>query len=170
MLDYGSQPDLLGSLTAGQRAIWAAQQLRPEVPYNVAAFLAIDHDVDAERLMVACESAATRFGTPCARLSLVDGEPVFVVERTHPDTLRCIDLRAEDDPVAAARGWMENDYRQPVDMYRDRLTEFVLLRITDNMSYFYLRTHHVLFDGYGANNWIREVAAVYSGAAAPDTG
>ena len=68
VLNYGAQPDMVGSLTAAQRSIWAAQQLRPEVPYNFAGFLAIDHDVDAERLLVACESAATRFGTPCVRL------------------------------------------------------------------------------------------------------
>ncbi|MDT7762256.1 MAG: hypothetical protein QOC63_1676, partial [Mycobacterium sp.] len=169
MLSYGTQADVLGSLTAAQRSIWAAQQLRPEVPYNFAVFFAIDHDVDAERLMVACESAATRFGTPCARLSLDDGEPVFIVDRSFPKKLRCIDLRAEDDPVAAARSWMNDDYRQPIDLVRDRLTNFALLRITDNLSYFYLRTHHVLVDGYGATNLIRHVAAVYSGSL-PDTG
>src|SRR5262245_61745072 len=102
MLNYGSQPDMLGPLTVAQRSIWAAQQLRPEVPYNFAGFLEIDHDVDAERLTVACEAAASRFGTPCARLSLADGEPVFIVDRSLPQTLRCIDLRAECDPVAAA--------------------------------------------------------------------
>jgi amino acid adenylation domain-containing protein len=166
MLDYGTQPDMLGSLTAAQRSIWAAQQLRPEVPYNFAVFLAIDHDVDAERLIFACESAAARFGTPCARLSLDDGEPVFIVDRSFPRTVRCIDLRAECDPVTAARSWMENDYRQPIDLVRDRLTDFALLRITDNLSYFYLRAHHVLLDGYGANNLIRHVAAVYSGSVA----
>ncbi len=164
MLNYGTQPDRLGSLTAAQRSIWAAQQLRPEVPYNFAAFLAIDHDVDAERLMVACESAATRFGTPCARLALDDGEPIFVVDRSFPQTMRCIDLRAEHDPVAAANSWMKDDYGRPVDLMADRLTEFALLRITEDLSYFYLRTHHVLFDGYGANNLIRHVAAVYSGS------
>ena len=64
---------------------------------------------------------------------------------------------------------MDEDYRQPVDLFHDRLTNFALLRITDNLSYFYLRTHHVLIDGYGANNLIRHVAAVYSGAV-PETG
>ena len=166
MLNYGTQPDMLGSLTAAQRSIWAAQQIRPEVPFNMAGFLAIDHDVDVERLKVACEAAATRFGTPCARLSLADGEPVFIVDRSLPQTVRCIDLRAECDPVAAARSWMNNNYRQPIDLVRDRLHDFALLRIADNLSYFYMRTHHVLFDGYGANNLIRHVAAVYSGSVA----
>ncbi len=167
MLNYRTQPDILGSLTAAQRSIWAAQQLRPEVPYNFAVFLAIDHDVDAERLTVACQAAATRFGTPCARLSLADGEPVFIVDRSLPQTVRCIDLRGECDPVAAARSWMNNDYRQPIDLVRDHLTNLALLRITDNLSYFYLRTHHVLFDGYGADNFMRHIAAVYSGSVPP---
>ncbi len=164
MLNYGAQPDRLGALTAAQRSIWAAQQLQPEVPYNIAVFLAIDHDVDVERLMAACEATATRFGTPCARLAVDDGEPIFVVDRSFPQTMRCIDLRAERDPLAAASTWMKDDYRQPIDLVRDRLTEFALLRITENLSYFYLRTHHVLFDGYGANNLIRHVASVYSGS------
>src|SRR5262249_26780049 len=42
-------------------------------------------------------------------------------------------------------------------------------RLADNLSYFYLRTHHVICDGYGANSFIRHIAAVYSGAVA-DTG
>ena len=167
MLNYGSQPDVLGPLTAAQRAIWAAQQLRPEIPYNFAGYLAIDHHVDAEKLMVACESAVARYGTACARLSLDDGgEPVFVVDRSFPQALCCVDLRAESEPVAAARNWMENDYCRPVDLRGDRLTHFALLRITDDLSYFYLRTHHVLVDGFGANNLIRHVAAVYSGSVA----
>src|SRR5438309_1980359 len=139
MLDYGAQSDRLGALTAAQRSIWAAQQLQPEVPYNFAVFLAIDHDVDADRLMAACEAAATRFGTPCARLALDDGEPIFVVDRSFPQSMRCIDLRAERDPVAAANSWMKDDYGRPVDLMVDRLTEFALLRITDSLSYFYLR-------------------------------
>lgn len=164
MLNFGSQPEVLGPLTTAQRAIWAAQQIRPEVPYNFAGYLAIDHAVDAQRLMVACESGAARFGTPCARVALVDGEPVFVVDRTFPENLRCIDFTGEVDPASAAHNWMGDDYRRPLDLACDRLTEFVLLRITGNLSYFYLRTHHVLIDGFGTHNLIRHVAAVYSGA------
>ncbi|WP_264956454.1 condensation domain-containing protein, partial [Mycobacterium kiyosense] len=172
MLNYGTQPDMLGSLTAGQRSMWALQQLRPEVPYNIAGFLAIDHHVDVERLTTACEAAAAWFGTQCARLRLVDGEPVFVVDRLLPQKLRplrCIDMRAESDPVAAAHLWMNNNYRQPIDLACDQLTDIALLRITDNLSYFYLRAHHVLFDGYGANNFIRYIAAAYSGSVANTT-
>nr|WP_245836121.1 non-ribosomal peptide synthetase [Mycobacterium rhizamassiliense] len=156
-------------MTDAQRLIWAAQELRPEVPYNFAGFMAIDHHVDAEKLMAACESAATRFGSPCARLALVDGEPVFMLDHSIPETLDCVDLRAEPDPVSAARSWMDDDYRRPVDLDRDRLTNFALLRVADDMSYFYLRTHHVLLDGYGTNNFLRHIADVYSGAD-PDTG
>ena len=64
---------------------------------------------------------------------------------------------------------MNNDYRQPIDLLRDRLTDLALLRITDNLSYFYVRTHHVLCDGYGANNLFRHIAAVYSGSVAATT-
>ncbi|WP_261861188.1 condensation domain-containing protein, partial [Mycobacterium montefiorense] len=151
-------------MTAAQWSMFAAQQLRPEAPYNFAGSLMIDHFVDSERLSVAYRAAATRFGTPCARLALRDGEPVFVVDRSVPETVRCIDLRAECDPVAAAHQWMNNDCRQPLDLFRDRLTEFALLRITDNLSCFYLRAHHVLCDGYGASNFVRHIPAVYSGS------
>ncbi|MCQ4364598.1 condensation domain-containing protein, partial [Mycobacterium gordonae] len=169
MLNYRTQPDSLGSLTAGQRSMWAVQQLRPEVPYDIAGFLAIDHHVEVERLTVACESAAAHFGTQCARLSLVDGEPVFIVDRQLPQklqSLRCIDLRAEPDPVEAAHRWMNDNYHRPIDLFGDQLTDLALLRITDNLSYFYLRAHHVLFDGYGAYNFIRHIAAAYSGSVA----
>ncbi|WP_231986682.1 condensation domain-containing protein, partial [Mycobacterium sp. 852002-40037_SCH5390672] len=164
MLNYGTQQDILGPLTAAQRSIWTAQLLQPEVSYNFAGYVVIDHDVDGEKLTEACKAATRRFGTPCARPSLEDGEPVFIVDRSIPQTLRCIDLRVERDPVAAAGRWMKNDYRQPFNALRDRLCDLALLRITDNLSYFYMRTHHVLFDGYGANNFVRYIAAIYSGS------
>ncbi|PRI16894.1 hypothetical protein B2J96_02885, partial [Mycobacterium shigaense] len=145
--------------------MWAAQQLQPEIAYNFAGFVPIDHFVDLERLSVACNAAAARFGTPCARLALQDDEPIFIVDRRFPRTARCIDLRAESDPLAAAHRWMNDDYRRPIDLIRDRLTEFALLRISDDLSYFYLRAHHVLCDGYGAYNIVRHIAAVYSGSA-----
>ncbi|WP_155942124.1 non-ribosomal peptide synthetase, partial [Mycobacteroides sp. CBMA 326] len=169
MLNYGTQPDVLGPLTAAQRSIWVAQQLRPEVPYNIAGFLEIDHFVDADRLTVACESAVARFATTCARPRVVDGELVFVVDRSFPETMHCVDLRSEHDPEAAARRWMDAEYRQPFDVLSDRLTQTALLRVSDNMSYFYLRAHHVLLDGYGTNNLLRHIAAVYSGSAASET-
>ncbi|TDZ76900.1 non-ribosomal peptide synthetase [Mycobacteroides salmoniphilum] len=169
MLNYGTQSDVLGPLTAAQRSIWVAQQLRPEVPYNFAGFVTIDHDVDAEKLMVACESMAARFGTPCARLSIEGGEPVFVVDRSFPEIMPCIDLRAERDAVAAARRWMDEEYRRPIDLLSERLTHFALLRIADDLSYFYMRTHHVLLDGYATNNLLRHVAYVYSGSVAAET-
>ncbi len=169
MLNYGTQSDLLGPLTAAQRSIWVAQQLRPEVPYNFAGFVTIDHDVDAEKLMVACESMAARFGTPCARLSIEDGEPVFVVDRSFPEAMPCIDMRSERDAVAAARRWMDEEYRRPIDLLSERLTYFALLRIADDLSYFYMRTHHVLLDGYATNNLLRHIAAVYSGSVAAET-
>ncbi|MFA4082267.1 amino acid adenylation domain-containing protein [Mycobacteroides salmoniphilum] len=169
MLNYGTQSDVLGPLTAAQRSIWVAQQLRPEVPYNFAGFVTIDHDVDAEKLMVACESMAARFGTPCARLSIEDGEPVFVVDRSFPEVMPCIDMRAERDAVAAARRWMDEEYRRPIDLLSERLTYFALLRIADDLSYFYMRTHHVLLDGYATNNLLRHIADVYSGSVAAET-
>ncbi|QCH24464.1 non-ribosomal peptide synthetase [Mycobacteroides salmoniphilum] len=169
MLNYGTQSDVLGPLTAAQRSIWVAQQLRPEVPYNFAGFVTIDHDVDAEKLMVACESMAARFGTPCARLSIEDGEPVFVVDRAFPETMPCIDMRAERDAVAAARRWMDEEYRRPIDLLSERLTYFALLRVADDVSYFYMRTHHVLLDGYATNNLLRHIADVYSGSVVAET-
>ncbi|WP_078326599.1 non-ribosomal peptide synthetase, partial [Mycobacteroides salmoniphilum] len=169
MLNYGTQSDVLGPLTAAQRSMWVAQQLRPEVPYNFAGFVTIDHDVDAEKLMVACESMAARFGTPCARLSIEDGEPVFVVDRSFPEIMPCIDMRAERDAVAAARRWMDEEYRRPIDLLSERLTYFALLRIADDLSYFYMRTHHVLLDGYATNNLLKHIADVYSGSVAAET-
>ena len=64
---------------------------------------------------------------------------------------------------------MESEYRQPLDLAKDPLFVFVLLRLADHLSYFYLRSHHLVLDGYGAANAVRHIAAVYSGGLAPST-
>ena len=64
---------------------------------------------------------------------------------------------------------MDEEYRRPIDLLSERLTHFTLLRIADDLSYFYMRTHHVLLDGYATNNLLRHIADVYSGSVAPQT-
>src|ERR1700687_1945427 len=145
--------------------MWLAQQVQPDVPYTIALYLEIDHHVDVDRLSSACESAAAHFGLAFVRVDISNGDPVFVADTTLSQRVRCVDLRHSADPIGEAIRWMESDYRKPVDLANDRLTIFVLFRVADDLSYFYLRSHHLLTDGYGATNFIRHVAAGYSAPA-----
>src|ERR1700756_3809644 len=130
----------MGPLTTGQRSIWLAQQVWPDVPYNIALYLEINHNVDVDRLSSACESAAAHFGTAFARVDTSNVEPVFIADSTRSPRFLCIDLRDSADPRGEAIRWMESDYRKPVDVATDELLAFVLFRVADDHCYFYLRS------------------------------
>jgi hypothetical protein len=129
MLDRRYQPDVLGSLNAAQPSIWAAPTTPRPKSLTLCRFCGDRSRCRRREVAVACEAAAARLGRPCARLP---SNRVFIADRALPQTgmLRFIDVRAGCVPVAAASSWIDNDYRQPIHLVRDRLTEFALLRIT----------------------------------------
>jgi amino acid adenylation domain-containing protein len=153
---------VLGPLTTGQRSMWLAQQVWSEIPFTIAGYLEIDHHVDVDRLSLACESACARFGWTFVRVDMSNGEPVLIADTTRSQRLRYVDLRHRADPIGDALRWMADDYRKPLDLYNDDLIVFVLFHVADDVSYMYLRSHHLLFDGYGTLNIVRHVGAEYS--------
>jgi hypothetical protein len=93
MLNYGTQPDMLGSLTAAQRSIWAAQQLVPEVPFNIAGLWPRSSCRRRQahgrvRISGSAVRHTMRAAIPRERRTGLHGR------RSLPQTLRCI-LRAE---------------------------------------------------------------------------
>lgn len=150
------------ALTAAQHALWLAQRLDDACPFTVALYVDVEGPLDRERLRTAMKIAGAESGVNHARIVIVDDEPRITIDARATVPLDVIDLRDADDPAVAAQQWMRAEYTAPVDVDGTNLYHSALLRIADDHHLLYLRSHHIVLDGYGAFTLINRIAAIYS--------
>ncbi|MEU4345711.1 condensation domain-containing protein, partial [Nocardia sp. NPDC023852] len=151
-------------LSAGQRGLWLAQQLSPDVPICEAQYIELHGDVDSDLLRATSIQAGHEFQSGYLRLVLIDGEPHQLFDPALDSTGPVIDMRGEPDPMAAGLQWMRREYTTPLDMSRDRLVASALLQVGDRHYLWYSRIHHVALDGYAAMTIVNRIAALYTAA------
>jgi hypothetical protein len=151
-------------LTAAQFAVWLACQLDPDsAAYNLIHYRDIHGPVDAQLFEAALRQANVECGTFDVRIDEdVDG-PYQLLGQRPAEPLRVLDLSTEADPEGAADKWIQHDRIQPIRL-GDRLYVDVLIRLGDDRYRWYMRSHHIVNDGYGGTLFNRRVAELYSAA------
>ncbi|CCQ14127.1 putative non-ribosomal peptide synthetase [Rhodococcus sp. AW25M09] len=149
-------------LTAAQRGLWFAQHLLSEVPITIANYLDILGGVDFDLMRYAGRRTAREFGAGSLRLLEIDGEPHQYIDVEQGDDTVVLDFRHEADPEAAARMWMRAAYSTAIDLTHGRLIKGAMLRISDDRTFWYSHVHHIALDGYGAVQFMRRVASIYT--------
>ncbi|NLE80463.1 MAG: non-ribosomal peptide synthase/polyketide synthase, partial [Rhodococcus sp.] len=161
---HSTVPEGAFPLSAVQRSMWFAQQLSPTVPKFIAQYVELQGDLDLELLSRVAVEAAHEFQSPFLRLLDVDGEPYQVVDATIDPSIGFRDFRAESDPRATARAWMDDDCAHPLRLTRDRLVDMTVLQVGDTTYWWYTRIHHVALDGYSGVTMVNRIAALYTAA------
>ena len=150
-------------LTAAQRGIYYAQQIDPDVPMSVAAFVEFHGNVDADRLEIAVTEAAHE--TEAGLLRLIwneEDEPTVVVDGDRDVTLGRRDFSRHSEPRAAAENWMDEHRAHVPDLFTDPLLQTYLLTLGPDHSIWYCWGHHLAFDGYAAMYMMLRVAQRYT--------
>ncbi|WP_036528987.1 non-ribosomal peptide synthetase, partial [Nocardia sp. CNY236] len=164
--ESGAGSDLSGAfpLSPAQLGIWYAQHVDPRVPINIAQYVDLRGDLDRPTLVRASIEASNELGSGFLRVGERGGEPFQYVDYTVAETDRLfyLDLRDEDDPRTAAMAWMRADYSRPLDLIRDRLIKIAALQLADGHWYWYLRSHHIALDGFGAMTYLTRIAELYT--------
>ncbi|MEU0504349.1 amino acid adenylation domain-containing protein, partial [Nocardia sp. NPDC005998] len=151
-------------LSPAQLGIWYAQHVDPQVPINIAQYVDVHGDIDRLVMREATIIASREFGSGFLRIVERDGQPLQYVDYSIPDSddIGYVDLRAEDDPVAAAHAWMRAEYSRPLDMVNDRLMMSAVLQLGDRHWFWYSRVHHIVLDGFGAMTYMKRFADIYT--------
>ncbi|MCZ4517305.1 amino acid adenylation domain-containing protein [Rhodococcus ruber] len=149
-------------LTAAQRGLWFAQHLLSNIPITIANYLDIRGAVDLELMRYAGRRTAREFGAGSLRLLEIDGEPHQYIDVEQGDDTVVLDFRNEVDPESAAREWMRASYSAAIDLTHGRLIKGAILRISDDRTFWYSHVHHIVLDGYGAVQFMRRVASIYT--------
>ncbi|WP_227997140.1 non-ribosomal peptide synthase/polyketide synthase [Nocardia australiensis] len=172
--EFGARPDETAHIEAvpsppvpfplapAQLGVWYAQLIDPDVPINIAQYVDVRGELDVAVLQEVSIEAAHECQSILVRLGESGGVPHQCVDPELSLDIKVIDLREHANPVAAAHEWMRADMSAPIDMIADRLAECAVLRVADRRYFWYLRAHHIAFDGYGALTSSNRVAERYT--------
>ena len=150
-------------LSAGQLGFWVAQQLDPQnAVFNIGAYLEIHGPIDLAAFEAALRQVILE--TEALRIQLVEraGEPRQIIAAPAEWSLPFFDVSGEADPAAAALSWMSADIQRPTDLLRGPLFAFALFKAAADRFLWYVRNHHIAFDGLSRLLIARRVADVYT--------
>ncbi len=147
-------------LTAAQRGLFFAHHLDPQNPcHTTAEVVEFDRPLAPDRLRAAITAAYAEFEQLRTVHRLTADGPRQRVLPSAPVDLRVIEV-ADD---AAAQAWLDSDLARPIDIGTGTCRT-ALLTLPDGRCWWYHAAHHVVLDGYGAQQLLRRVGDLYGGA------
>ncbi|WP_134322281.1 non-ribosomal peptide synthetase [Cumulibacter soli] len=148
-------------LTSAQRGLFFAHALAPENPaYSTAEYVEFDGPIDATRLCASIEAAYAEFEQLRTTFRLGAHGPQ---QRVHAPPLRPLQVVAVAGETAALE-WMRTDLARPMNPLTGDVTRTALLAESEGPCWWYHAAHHLVLDGYGAQQLITRVAELYNGA------
>ncbi|WP_066370581.1 non-ribosomal peptide synthetase [Herbidospora mongoliensis] len=144
-------------VSRGQRRLWFVDRLAGGArEYNVVLALRLHGDLDVDRLTEAISGVVARQEALRSRFMAVDGEPVMIVDPPSPVVVERVHGDLESVLAEAANG---------VDLSVGPIARFWLAEPDCTLV---VGVHHIVFDGWSASVFVRDLAALYSGTQAPD--
>jgi amino acid adenylation domain-containing protein len=156
----------MAPLSYAQQQIWVHAQLVPEIPiYNEPVTIHRRGTLDVPVLERTLTEIVRRHECWRTTFTLVNGEPVQVVEAVKPVQLQVADLRRlpASQRESAARNLAAADALRPFDLSQGPLFRGLLVHFTDTEQRLFLTLHHIIFDGYSIYRvLLPELAALYA--------
>jgi surfactin family lipopeptide synthetase A len=152
-------------LSFAQQQIWLHAQLVPEIPiYNEPVTIHRRGRLDVAALERTLTEIIRRHEAWRTVFTLVNGEPVQVIQPAAPFSLRAIDLRglpAAEREAEATRLAVEDSLRL-FKLSEGLLFRALLVHLSDTEHRLILTLHHIIFDGYSIYRvLLPELAALY---------
>jgi nonribosomal peptide synthetase DhbF len=130
--------------------VWFAHTLgEDKAVYSIADFFDLRGVLDTRLFEAALRLLVEEVETFRLRFIVSDGWPRQLVGAVPEWDLLVIDCTRSEDPELTARAWMDADVEQPVDLLRDKLFSFALIKLEPERTFFYQRYHQIILDGIG---------------------
>ncbi|HZM71053.1 MAG TPA: amino acid adenylation domain-containing protein, partial [Candidatus Cryosericum sp.] len=157
------------ALSFAQERLWFLDQLSPgAVSYNMPAAIRLVGRLDLRALERTFSEIVRRHEALRTTFPARDGRPMQLIHPARRVPLPLVDLSAL--PGAIRETWAvrigELEARRPFDLARGPLMRTRLLRLTPERHVLLVTMHHVVFDGWSTDIFIREVETLYAAFAA----
>lgn len=147
-------------LHPAQQDIYVDQVMHHSSPdYNLGFYLILTGNLDKTLFSSALDDALSTHDVFRLRFDLDRPEPVAIIADDHPrDILIEKDFTEAIDPEKLARTWLQERLDSPMLLQPALLPhEHYLLKINENISWYFCRFHHLVMDGVGLSNWLNDL-------------
>src|SRR4051812_272929 len=132
-------------LTRAQLGVWHAMRIEPaSAAYDIGGYAEIRGPVSATLL----EQAGAWMGAEVAALPTRFDDTTDPVTQVIAPAMRVPLHRRSFAGPAAALAWIRTELSHPRDPAHDPMVEIHLLKIDDQHHWWYVRSHHLILDGY----------------------
>lgn len=151
-------------LSFAQQRLWFLDQLTPgSTAYNIPMSVRLTGRLDADALERSMQEIVRRHEILRTTFRAVEGQPVQVISPVADSALSVMDLSGleEGEREAAVGRLAAEEIRRPFDLEAGPLMRLTLLRL-DAERHVLLRTiHHIVFDNFSEEIFVRELLALY---------
>ena len=151
-------------LSFAQQRLWLLDQLGPGSPaYNIPFIIRLKGRADRDALERSISEIFARHEALRAAFITVEGRPRQIITPAHPVPVPLIDLThlPEREREAEAMRMALEESRQPFNLAQGPLLRAKLLRLGGEDYMVVVTTHHIASDGWSAEIFARELAALY---------
>ncbi len=145
-------------LSTIQKGIYFVQQLTPtSTSFNINKVLVLNGAVDVMRLQESFRKLIARHDTFRTRITLVDGEPVQIVEDDVEFQIKKLELSDVGVPDAVKK------FIRPFDLHKAPLLRVSLIKLAAEKHILMLDMHHLISDAVSDQIVIDDVTVFYDG-------
>lgn len=161
----GAEEVLLAPAAYVQRRLWFLAQLEPNSPaYNILITLRLKGSVDHAALERALNKIVQRHEVLRTTFALRNDEVMQVISPNLHVPLTLVDKRLLG-PEEREPGWRRvaaDEGARPFDLQRGPLFRSVLVMLGANDHVLLITVHHIVFDGWSEDVFVRELAEFYT--------
>ncbi|HEX6376100.1 MAG TPA: amino acid adenylation domain-containing protein [Allosphingosinicella sp.] len=155
-------------MSFGQERLWFLDQLGFGAAYNLPITLEIEGRLDVEALSAALSEIVRRHESLRTGFQRAEGNGLQIIEPPAPLRLKFVDLRGGDPSEIEAdlRELRLAESRRPFDLTAAPLVRASLWRTDDERHVLLVMIHHIVSDGWSAEQLVKELLALYEDAQA----
>jgi amino acid adenylation domain-containing protein len=166
--DRGQDLFEASNLTHSQFLIWLGQKLSPDAPlYNMAFTFTISGNLNPRAFRSAFQKLVDESDALRTVIVEVDGVPLQRVLPRLDYKVQLLDFRSKKDPEEACATWSAHRCQLKLQL-QERLFESVLIRISDEMTVWYMNQHHLAVDAWSSTVLYRRMSEYYPLAVSGD--
>lgn len=150
------------NLTTIQQTIYLTQQIYAgSALYNVGGYAYLEGELNKRALIWSIEYVLANADVLETGYNAFNNTPSDKNNSFPKVDIADIDFSDRDDPARSCLDWMHTDINETFDFNRSIL-KVRILKSQDKQYYWYVKVHHLVFDGYSMALFFNKVASLYS--------
>lgn len=148
-------------LSHAQKRLWVLDQLNDEkYAYNIGKAFQVNGSLDVTRFQRCFDEIIFRHESLRTSFCVREGEPKQVIHQEVSFQVEVVD--GKDTTAEGISSRMEDIIKTSFDLAHAPLLRGVLIRISDQQSYFVLVIHHIISDGWSLGVLVKEIMTLYN--------